>query len=168
LTSLLLIASAIAVNTARYPVVWDMVGSLEAGTRGHRGPDSAAVIARPTLEPTAADGGQLPAEHQPAQPDQRVIPAETAPLGPKELYEPPAGEKSPAAPGASPPLRDLAGPRPLVPVVWGEAEPSRGLSAADGQVHRLPPVTRVGPRPLLAVPAAGDAGPPVTYPSTGF
>jgi hypothetical protein len=176
LASLLLIASAIGVNVGRYPVVWEMVGGLEAGNVGtdHQGPESAVGAAPQTPEPPAvAAQRQGPPDGCQAQSDLQASPGESAPPQPQLLREPPAAEKPLAVPESSPPTPNLAGLRPLVPVILsgleqGPPDPRDAPSAADGQVRRLPPPDRAGPRPLAAIRAPGDRSVPLSYPSTGL
>jgi hypothetical protein len=176
LASLLLIAGSIGINIARYPVVWEMVGGLEASNVGtdHQGPESAVRAAPQSPEPPAVTAHrQGPADGCQAQSDLRASPGESASPPPKVLREPPAVEKPVAVPDSSPPAPDLAGLRPLVPVILsgleqGPPDPRGAPSAADGQVRRLPPLDRVSPRPLAAIRAPGDRSVPLSYPSTGL
>ena len=164
LASLLLIAGSIGVNIARYPVVWEMVDGLEASAAG----------ARPqTVEAAEAiSGRQCPPDGGPTDSIPVTLPGEKAAPQPNRPREAVAVEQPTAIPD-SPPPRDLAGLRPLVPVTWPAVEqnppdPKGAPSAADGQVLRLPPLDRASPRPLAAIRAPGDRSLPLSYPSTGL
>jgi hypothetical protein len=165
LASLLLIAGSIGINIARYPVVWDMVGGLQASAAGAgpQTPEAAEAISGRQGPP---DGGQT----ESVPPTLREDRAAPRPNPPREAV---AVEQPLAIPDASRPVRDLAGLRPLAPVILsgpeqGPPDPRGAPSAADGQLRRLPPLDRVAPRPAAAIPAPGDRSLPLSYPSTGL
>jgi hypothetical protein len=133
LASLLLIASSIGVNIARYPMVGAMVEGLEDMQASR---SVAAPPAPETTETTAAvAGGQCP-------PSDRQRPAQTD-LRPEPQAQADLSDQRPER-QAQPDLR----PGPLVPVIVSSWEKEKGppeLCAADGEVRRLPPVDRMVP-----------------------
>jgi len=165
LASLLLIAASIGINIARYPVVWDMVGGLEASAAG-TGPQ--------TPEPAGATSGrQCPPDGGQAQSAPPTLPEERAAPRPNPLREAVAVEQSTTVPDSSSPPGDFTGLRPLVPVILsgleqGPRDPRSAPSSSDGGIRRLPPLDRVAPRPPTAIPAPDDWRLPPSYPSTGF
>jgi len=145
LLGLALVAFSIGFNTARYPIVWEMVG--------------------PVGQPAAVSEPASIAPPQPAQPENLALAETQQPSPVAELPQP-----SPVAepPADSDPTAALAESRkPLVPVLpisvpkdaAGNAEPVAGI-------HRLPPVDHSGPGPGDRYTAQFFAGAVAVYPST--
>jgi hypothetical protein len=138
LLGLALVVFSIGFNTARYPIVWGMVG--------------------PGGQPAAASE---PASRAPPQPAQSEDPAPPQPAQPENPVpaEPPADSDQTAALAES--------RKPLVPVLpisvpkdaAGNADPAAGIC-------RLPPVDHSGPRPGDRYTAQFFAGAVAVYPST--
>jgi len=142
---LILVALSIGFNTARYPVVWEMVGPARA------------CEAAPS-EPQSSQSEPPQAVEEP------VKPIEAAPVDKARADEdagmeaPPAVAEAPTATHAEPMTR-----QPLVPVV---AVMSARESAIDGRsIRRLPPVDLAGANDRAAT--VWDGSTPV-YPTTGI
>ena len=145
LLGLALVAFSIGFNTARYPIVWGMVG--------------------PGGQPAAASE---PASRAPPQPDQPENPPTAEPQQPSPTAEPQQPSPPAEPPADSGQTAALAESRkPLVPVLpisvpkdaAGNADPAAGIC-------RLPPVDDSGPRPGERYTAQFFAGAVAVYPST--
>jgi len=147
LLGLALVAFSIGFNTARFPIVWGMVGPV--------GQPEAAIEPASKAPPQPAQP-ENPAPSQPAQPE---IPAPAEPQQPSPTAEPPADSDQTAALAES--------RKPLVPVLpasvpkdaAGNADPAAGIC-------RLPPVDHSGPGPGDRYTAQFFAGAVAVYPST--
>ena len=163
LASLLLIASSIGVNIARYPQVGR---TIDAGQRtGATEPANIAAAARQTSPIETVNPETLPpreSESEPARPPQAAAVAPTT-------------NPRPEGPSGPPPISGTAGPqpqpavpilevRPMVPVASlqtaGGADPPVG---AD-EVRRLPPVEPAGSA-VAELPAA-ELDEAQSYPAT--
>jgi len=136
LLGLALVVFSIGFNTARYPIVWGMVG--------------------PVGQPAAASEPASIAPPQPAQPEN---PAPAEPQQPSPVAELPADTDQTAALAES--RKPLV---PVLPIsvpkdAAGNADPAAGI-------HRLPPVDHSGPGPGDRYTAQFFAGAVAVYPST--
>ena len=163
LASLLLIASSIGVNIARYPQVGR---SIEAEQRTDSAePMNSAQAATQSSRVETANPESSPiseSQNEPAKPPQIfAVPAKDTEVA-KSNTANPANSAAHAEPGPAVPILDM---RPLVPVaslqaVSGRVEPPKVYD----EVRRLPPV-EPGVFPLAEIQATGpDEAQP--YPTT--
>ena len=136
LLGLALVAFSIGFNTARFPIVWGMVG--------------------PVGQPEAAIEPASKAPPQPAHPEN---PAPVEPQQPSPTAEPPADSDQTAALAESrKPLVPVL-PASVPKDAAGNADPAAGIC-------RLPPVDHSGPGPGDRYTAQFFAGAVAVYPST--
>jgi hypothetical protein len=180
--ALLTIAAAIGWNTARYPMVWEMVGPAAASS-----PSSSADVASTAAQPAQAK----PKEPAPAPAADPPVLAETKkdPPAPVQTEKHEAKNTSVVAsrPDSQPALHEQplevtpvargTGCQPVLqekdadrePAPWNELKADSGSSAANGSpasadVQRLPPPdAETAPTPSADSP---DAAP--LYPQTGY
>ena len=184
LASLVLAASAIGVNVAQYPIVWQMVNGPDRpnsqAVAAKSAPAAATLPAAP-LQPAAPnaverpkDAAQKTASTESAPPHKPPPAAEKASAGtgsqgaekPAAAAEAQGAIKPAVAAGHDEPVTHIVGTRPLVPVVMaGLSSQSQAPPGADYQVRRLPPAD---PAAFAAQPApsAAMADAPPAYPCT--
>ena len=146
---LVLVASSIGFNMVRYPMVWEMVGPVQASE---------------SAQPAAVQE-QEQHENQPSAEPFKPSPLPARPIEPIEVKPTPeVGDQVIADDGIS--LTDLEPRKPLVPVMPIGLSSMGGSAAMGGEgIRRLPPVDA-----SVAAPNHGqfaDGTIPI-YPTTGI
>ena len=153
---LVLAAVSIGLNTARFPIVWQMADPASASKRSAESPPAASPEqpANPAPPVATPEATERFATDDPQ-------PEETAPTS---EYDVSPADDLPAMEGrtAAPPVME----EPLAPVHFaGLSGGQRSGTVAREAVRRLPPVGRTGPIPAGSWSNSGSI--PV-YPSTGI
>ena len=165
LASLLLIASSIGVNIARYPQVGQTADTGQPADAAQPAPPVPAAQPASLVERTNPD--PLPARETKIEPAKSPVLPAVAPAKNTHVAAPvdphPAAKMAPAQPE---PVVTILNVRPLVPIAslpiaTGGAEP---LAGSD-EVRRLPPV-KPGVSAIPEIPAGGSDG-ARPYPATG-
>ncbi len=177
---LVLAAVAIGVNTAQYPIVWQMTDPALAARPNAEQQPPPETPPQPAAEapPATADGNNRAVDESktPATGDQpddapRSGDSPGPAINEKEAAPFDAGENysSPPEDALEPDIRPAARPmieEPLAPVNFAGLSGNPGsLSSAREPVRRLPLVGRPGPAPIVS--RSNNGAIPV-YPSTGI
>jgi len=150
-----IIAFSIGFNTARYPIVWEMVG-----------PSAHLPQESNSSEPATASQPTIPAEPIAS------VPSDNPALTPPAESHPPAAifseqaflvKAEPAAAESSPPMTNLV-PVPNNLFIGNGRQPAGQYPP----VRRLPPVYQTAPMPAGRYAAEYPHSPMPIYPSTGI
>ena len=171
MASLLLIASAIGVNIARYPIVWQMVGRLDDPQQAVVSSQPATQTVAPTTPPAPAEAIAMPTPSPTPEKSAQTVgftqtvattPVPSLPVKPTEPAAP-AGLNSDVGTNNGEPTGHIVGVRPMTPVV--PADTASMSTASDTGVRRLPPADQVTATATDLMSSADDDA-PASYPST--